>query len=424
MSVYGNIVSGAGTGIKIAKLAGLASKLPFLTNPWTAAGLAVAELAPILKNALHIGTAHLNANNIVQGVENPFGDAMKQISSKGGSITDLQNAYNTYLQGVKGFQSKGGDNAKVAGQSLTNPSLWNTFNTLWGQLGGGTPPTPGTDLNTLSTNNSGNINSGSTGDSSNFDINDLSKSLGGNMGFGDLLSLVSNFGNFGGGGTGSDTGTKGFDWGGLLKLGGGVLNAVGGNNSGAGGAGGMGSSPDWMKFLLPILSGGAGALSNRPSTITTTQNPNLPKDAQDLRGNIVSQYQGLLNQDPNLAGYESSGLSQINQGFEDQRKTLEGNLAARGITGPAAETAMQNLENQRFSQGTQFRNQIPLLQTQMKSDILGKAMAGFGGLMPSYGATSTQNLPGNILGGGLTGASQALAMLLGMGAFNKPATAP
>ena len=185
-----------------------------------------------------------------------------------------------------------------------------------------------------------------------------------------------------------------------------------------------GTAPDWMKFLLPILSGGAGALSNRPSTITTTQNPNLPKDAQDLRGNIVSQYQGLLNQDPNLSGYESSGLSQINQGFEDQRKTLEGNLAARGITGPAAETAMQNLENQRFSQGTQFRNQIPLLQTQMKSDILGKAMGGFTGLMPSYGVTSTQNLPGNILGGGLTGASQALAMLLGMGAFNKPATAP
>src|SRR5206468_6370764 len=131
-----------------------------------------------------------------------------------------------------------------------------------------------------------------------------------------------------------------------------------------------------------------GGLSNRPTTSTSTVSPtastyssipNLDPNATGLRSNIIDQYMTLLNQDPNLKGYESSQLSDINRGYGAQRTNLEGNLAARGITGPAAETSLANLENQRFGAGINLRNQIPLLARGLKEDTLQKALAGFGG---------------------------------------------
>ncbi len=432
MSINTNSLVSTGLGL------GAKTLLPLLgfSNPVTAPIAAALTALPALKNALNIGTAHLKANDIVKNVENPFGQAIGQANT----LDDLKSAYGTYLSGASQFQSQGGDYSKVADQSLSNPALWQTFNTKWGQLGGGTAPNPMEDVKNAASFPSNNLtNNTNVGNNSNInsflsqlfpsDKSTGSTAGGGSMNFGGL-DLSSLFGNSmtsdGSSGSSDGSDSSGGFLGNLLKMGvgslPGILSAVGGGkNNAVGGTPGM-NAPDWMKFLLPILAGGAGALSNRPSTTTGTSSttPNLPQNAQDLRSSIIGQYQDLLGKDPNLSGYESSGLNQINTGFDEQRKALEGNLAARGITGPAAETAMQNLENQRFSQGTQFRNQIPLLQTQMKQNILGSALSGFTGLTPTYGSTQkgSQTTPGNILGGGLTGASQALAMLLGMGAFN------
>ena len=85
------------------------------------------------------GTAHLNANDLVSKVENPFGQAMASAKS----LQDLKGAYQTYLQGVNNFSAAGGNNAQVAKQSLNNPKLQQTFSTLWQQCGGGQAPVLG-----------------------------------------------------------------------------------------------------------------------------------------------------------------------------------------------------------------------------------------------------------------------------------------
>ena len=86
------------------------------------------------------GRTHTNANDIVNKVENPFGQAMANIAQGNGSLNDLKAAYTAYLQGIQNFTSNGGANARVAQQSLTNPKLMATFRALWQGLGGGQAP--------------------------------------------------------------------------------------------------------------------------------------------------------------------------------------------------------------------------------------------------------------------------------------------
>ncbi len=94
-------------------------------------------------NHLLPGRTHTNANDIVNKVENPFGQAMAQISGGQGTLQDLKAAYAAYKNGIQNFTSSGGANARVAQQSLTNPKLIQTFNNLWAQLGGGKAPVLG-----------------------------------------------------------------------------------------------------------------------------------------------------------------------------------------------------------------------------------------------------------------------------------------
>src|SRR5437870_6166039 len=400
--------------------AGLGLKIPLLSNPWTAAALGIAELAPTLKNALGIGTAHLKANEFTK-YQTPMGneiiDLIKQYNQTQDPsiIQQVSNKWNELSTLGQSFAAQGGDQAKV-----------------WKQAQDTLKFIPGFLKDTGFTGTSSGASGTNAGDSNNFDFNNLNL---GNFDFGNFInSLTSD----------KSGGNMGFDLGSLIRA---IPSLAGINkNNTAGGNSSNASIPDWMKYLLPGLAGIGGGLSNRPATSTTTvsptnltsssistSTPNLDPGATGLRSNIIDQYMTLLNQDPNLKGYESSQLSDINRGYGAQATNLEGNLAARGITGPAAATSMQNLENQRFGAGINLRNQIPLLARGLKEDTLSKALTGFSGLVPSYGSTGTSGgtqsssgvtttgtKSGNIAGGAFSGASQALALLLGMGAFNRP----
>ena len=307
----------------------LGLKIPLLSNPWTAAALGVAELAPILKNALGIGTAHLEANEFTK-YQTPMGneivDLIKQYNQTQDPslIQQVANKWNQLSTLGQSFAAKGGQENKVWQQAQDTLKFIPGF------------------LKDVGYTGSSSGASGSSGDSNNSDYNNLNL---GNFDFGNFInSLTSD----------KSGGNMGFDLGSIIKAGLGVaglptFNLPGGNSSGS-----NSSVPDWMKFLLPGLAGVGGALSNRPTTSTSTvspttssysSTPNLDPSATGLRSNIIDQYMTLLNQDPNLKGYESSQLSDINRGYASQATNLEGNLAARGITGPAAATALNNLES-------------------------------------------------------------------------------
>src|SRR6267142_2924554 len=96
----------------------LGLKLPFLTNPWTAAALGVAELAPVLKNALGIGTAHLKANEFTK-FQTPMGneiiDLIKQYNQTQDPslIQQVSNKWNELSTLGQSFAAQGGQQNKV-----------------------------------------------------------------------------------------------------------------------------------------------------------------------------------------------------------------------------------------------------------------------------------------------------------------------
>ena len=79
-----------------------------------------------------IGHGHRTANVFVDTVENPTAQQMMGASS----LEELQRAYQSYQQQAQAWIAKGGDNAKVAQQSLNNPKLQQTIDALFQKFGG------------------------------------------------------------------------------------------------------------------------------------------------------------------------------------------------------------------------------------------------------------------------------------------------
>lgn len=214
----------------------------------------------------------------------------------------------------------------------------------------------------------------------------------------------------------------------------------------------QGGSMNWDNFLqkygIPAGSALAGFLTNRDKTqtsntsgtssgstfsgtdITPTQTP----ENQQFMNDIRNKYSSMLNEDPNLTGFTASGLRDINRGSDLQSQNLEGILAARGITGPAAANALGGVQQNRFNQATQFRSGIPLVARQLRSDMLGKAgeffsrlpvgnsTTSFGGTNSSSTGSGTQVAQGDPWGGGLGSLMIALAHFNGLNKGVKPYT--
>lgn len=165
-------------------------------------------------------------------------------------------------------------------------------------------------------------------------------------------------------------------------------------------------------FILPILSGLAGGLTNRPQTQTqttsgsqssqqlgsgsgtssgmnsnssqsasrgtqtgttasqqtssgrSTSTPNLTEETQQFLNKIRQAYMSNLSSpEVGLNGYEAAGLKQINDVGDLKQRALQNFMAARGFnSSPVAATAEANLEAQRLDKTADFRASIPLLQ--------------------------------------------------------------
>lgn len=180
-----------------------------------------------------------------------------------------------------------------------------------------------------------------------------------------------------------------------------------------------------MPLGLPVImaiigaagSAAGGALANRGKQ-TSTSTPTVAPEYQGLQGNILQMIQQRLGADPNLTGYEGSGVAQINQGFNTTAATQENDLTRRGLaTSPIAANVDATRNAARAGAVTDFRNSVPLLARSLQTQDLG---LGTNLLNMGRGVTSTGTMEG---GGGAAGAftnlAQYLGYLSGKGMFGK-----
>lgn len=193
-----------------------------------------------------------------------------------------------------------------------------------------------------------------------------------------------------------------------------------------------------MPLAIGLAAAGAlgGALSNRAKTTTSTQNssynntststPQLSPEQNSIYSLLTQNVMKRLQGQTPLAGYESTGLQNINSTSDAIRRSIEGRLASRGmLNSPMGATALSNLDVSRGTEAAQFRNSLPLLQNSLDLQNVGAAGTVFG-LRP-FGSTTTSsgtgsgtnitNQPGNVAGGALGGLGSALGFLIGQGAF-------
>lgn len=216
-------------------------------------------------------------------------------------------------------------------------------------------------------------------------------------------------------------------------------------------------------FLLPLISGIAGGLLNKPKTTTQSgnsttnstsdQNTNF-NQSQDsstnpvydplqlqMRNFLIGQYQNRLRPEGinnTVNSYIGQGVNNINQSAGTNQAALANILASRGLSySGAAGTALAGGESKRIGDVIGLRNQESLLRDQLTSQRL-TDFSGYLSSLPvgshtsgtSSGTGYSQTLgsshtdsqgqnydPGNPLGGAISGAGSTLAYLYGQGAF-------
>lgn len=173
-----------------------------------------------------------------------------------------------------------------------------------------------------------------------------------------------------------------------------------------------------MSFLAPLAISGisalAGGLANKAKTSTATSTPTLQGGQQALYNQLLTQQAGMMG-GPSLGGYQASSEDDINHMAQLQQKNLQETLAARGITGPAANYAAGRVDNSRFAQISKLRQSLPLLQQQFGTDAINAGSNLVRAVAP--GNTSTQTTPGQGAAGAIGNGASTLAYFLGHGAF-------
>lgn len=188
-------------------------------------------------------------------------------------------------------------------------------------------------------------------------------------------------------------------------------------------------------LALPLLTTGISALAglfgakpkpvvtNSSSNSTSTSTPNIGANQQSLENQFTQGITKQLNSANDMSGYTGQGLQQINQTAGVADKMSNNILAARGLSNsPYAATLQNQNNNNRLNQSSQFLNQIPLLQTQLRQQAIQQAIQGsqaipFGSTVSgSSSGTSTQTGGGGSpVAGALSGAGAALNAPMGGG---------
>ena len=173
--------------------------------------------------------------------------------------------------------------------------------------------------------------------------------------------------------------------------------------AGAGGLAGLGGA-------LTNTKGARTGTQNSTSTTTFTEPPAYASMGDLLRKRITDR----LNSTYDLSGYESNGLTGINDAFSGLEANQNADLTARGLaTSPVAATAGGNLRTERGSQIVQFLNSLPDRQRAMQGEDLSRAQAFYAArpLSTTTTQSGTNVQPGTAVGGALTSMASMLAYL-------------
>lgn len=192
-----------------------------------------------------------------------------------------------------------------------------------------------------------------------------------------------------------------------------------------------------MPAIIPAVIGAAGAIGGgllskqkqqqqQQYNNTTTSMPQTDPSFLPLRNILLQQAQRRISQGGLPAGTVEGGIENINQNTRLGDEALNNTLAARGLSNSpiAGQAAIQSELARRGTLNT-FRNiQVPQLknQFQLQNLDLGKSILPFGtGTTTTGSGTSSGTSVGSVnpAGAAISSGAEMLALLYGMGAFNK-----
>ena len=180
-------------------------------------------------------------------------------------------------------------------------------------------------------------------------------------------------------------------------------------------------------FVIPAIAGIAsllgGIFGNKKKTQTSSTVQTLDPAFQGIQGLLMKQIMARLTNPSKLpTGYEAGAISGINNTYGLAQQSLDNRMTARGLgTSPIAGAGETNMQLGRAGEISRMQAGLPLIERQLQDQDLAAAQALLG---LGRGQTTTQTMPGNMLGGGAQSLSSMLAFLYGSGAFGaKPAAA-
>lgn len=104
-----------------------------------------------------------------------------------------------------------------------------------------------------------------------------------------------------------------------------------------------------------------------------TQSRILDSEAGGLRTSLIDNLlKRLQGNNDFLGNYAATGVSNINRGYDAQKRALEANLASRGLSySPVAAIGQAGLDSRRIGEGIGFMNNVPLLGEELTRQRLG-----------------------------------------------------
>ena len=174
---------------------------------------------------------------------------------------------------------------------------------------------------------------------------------------------------------------------------------------------------------LPYIALGGSALAGlfkRKDTSQTSRT--LPPDLQQLNQIVQTLIRSRLQGSSALpAGYETSGIRNINNTFDLTGQGLSNALTARGLgSSPIAGASESRMTTERAGEISRFQEQLPLVERQLRNEDLGFASQ----LLNAGRGVSTTFTSGGGAAGGVENLAQMWGYRSGSGAFARTAGAP
>lgn len=189
------------------------------------------------------------------------------------------------------------------------------------------------------------------------------------------------------------------------------------SGAGTGAAAGAGFGP-WGAAIGGGLGLLTGLLNNRKKQTSSTTTTALSPDAESLNALLMQMAKQRLSTPPDLAGYKTSGIKDINGAYDAAGSTVNADLTRRGLSAsPVAAGPVASLQSGRAGSISSLLASLPLLRRQMENEDMGQASQLFA-LQPRS-STTTGTSSGNMAGGGVTDMASMLAFMYGSGGFGQ-----